>query len=101
LSAGRHGAGEWTAAAPLAMLAGVASVRVRLTFPEPLITEPVIARMMRRFDVLPNIRRANITDTLGWMVCEISGDGPVLEEALDFLTETGVQVDRLGDVVEG
>ena len=83
------------------MLAGVPSVRVRLTFPEPLITEPVIARMMRRFDVLPNIRRANITDTLGWMVCEISGDGPVLEEALAFLTETGVQVDRLGDVVEG
>jgi hypothetical protein len=34
------------------------------------------------------------------MVCEISGDGPVLEEALCFLEETGVQVDRLGDVVE-
>jgi ABC-type methionine transport system ATPase subunit len=82
------------------MLAAMDSVRVRLTFPEHLITEPVIARMMRRFDVLPNIRRANIEDTLGWMVCEISGDGPVLEEALCFLEETGVQVDRLGDVVE-
>lgn len=83
------------------MLAAVASVRVRLTFPEHLITEPVIARMIRRFDVLPNIRRANIEDTFGWMVCEISGDGPVLEEALRFLSDTGVQVDRLGDVVEG
>jgi ABC-type methionine transport system ATPase subunit len=83
------------------MLAVVASVRVRLTFPEALITEPVIARMMRRFDVLPNIRRANIEDTFGWMVCEISGDGSVLEEALRFLDDTGVQVDRLGDVVEG
>ena len=79
----------------------MASVRVRLTFPEHLITEPVIARMMRRFDVLPNIRRANIEDSFGWMVCEISGDRPVLEEALHFLDETGVQVDRLGDVVEG
>jgi ABC-type methionine transport system ATPase subunit len=83
------------------MLAIVASVRVRLTFPEHLITEPVVARMMRRFDVLPNIRRANIEDTFGWMVCEISGDAAVLEDALHFLDETGVQVDRLGDVVEG
>lgn len=83
------------------MLAIVASVRVRLTFPEHLITEPVIARMMRRFDVLPNIRRANIEDTFGWMVCEISGDAAVLEDALHFLDETGVQIDRLGDVVEG
>jgi ABC-type methionine transport system ATPase subunit len=80
---------------------GVASVRVRLTFPEHLITEPVIARMMRRFDVLPNIRRANIEATVGWMVCEITGEAPVLEQALGFLSETGVQVDRLGDVVEG
>ncbi len=83
------------------MLAGVANVRVRLTFPEHLITEPVIARMMRRFDVLPNIRRANIEDTLGWMICEISGERPVLEQALRYLSDTGVQVDRLGDVVEG
>ena len=79
----------------------MAGVRVRLTFPEPLITEPVIGRMVRRFDVLPNIRRASIEDTLGWMVCEITGERQVLEEALAWLTETGVQVDRLGDVVEG
>lgn len=83
------------------MLVAVANVRVRLTFPEPLITEPVIARMMRQFDVLPNIRRANIEDTFGWMICEISGERPVLEQALRYLAETGVQVDRLGDVVEG
>ena len=79
----------------------MAGVRVRLTFPEPLITEPVIGRMVRQFDVMPNIRRANIEDTLGWMVCEITGDRPTVERALVWLTETGVQVDRLGDVVEG
>ena len=79
----------------------MAGVRVRLTFPEPLITEPVIGRMVRQFDVLPNIRRANIEDTLGWMVCEIAGDREELERAIAWLSETGVQVDRLGDVVEG
>ena len=79
----------------------MAGVRVRLTFPEPLITEPVIGRMVKEFDVLPNIRRASIEDTLGWMVCEISGERQEVERALSWLLETGVQVDRLGDVVEG
>jgi ABC-type methionine transport system ATPase subunit len=76
-------------------------VRVRLTFPEPLITEPVIGRMVRQFDVLPNIRRASIDDTVGWMVCEITGERGALEQALAWLVEIGVQVDRLRDVVEG
>ncbi len=79
----------------------MARVRVRLTFPEPLITEPVIGRMVRQFDVLPNIRRASIDDTVGWMVCEITGERAALEQALAWLVETGVQVDRLRDVVEG
>ena len=79
----------------------MAGVRVRLTFPEPLITEPVIGRMVRQFDVLPNIRRAKIEDTLGWMVCEITGDNKAIDQALAWLSDTGVQVDFLGDVVEG
>lgn len=57
--------------------------------------------MMRQYDVLPNIRRANISETVGWMVCEVTGDRPVVEEALAWLAAEGVQVDRLGDVVEG
>lgn len=92
---------KWTRALRVAKLASVPGIRVRLTFPEHLITEPVVARMMRRFDVLPNIRRADIKDTVGWMVCEISGERATLEEAMTWLAAEGVQVDRLGDVVEG
>ena len=91
---------EWTPGVRVAILAGVAGVRVRLTFPEHLITEPVIGRMMRNFDVLPNIRRANIEEAVGWIVCEITGDRPTVEAALAWLSEAGVQVDRLRDVVE-
>jgi ABC-type methionine transport system ATPase subunit len=82
------------------MLKGVAGVRVRLTFPEHLITEPLVGRMMREFDVLPNIRRANIEDTVGWMVCEITGERATVEAALRWIAAQGVEVDRLGDVVE-
>ncbi len=76
-------------------------VRVKLTFPEELIREPVIARMVREFDVMPNIRRANVEEHVGWIVCELAGVERAVDAAIAWLRELGVQVDRLGDVVEG
>jgi ABC-type methionine transport system ATPase subunit len=76
-------------------------IRVKLTFPEDLIREPVIARMVREFDVLPNIRRANVEEHVGWIICELDGPVEVAERAIEWLRGLGVQVDRLGDVVEG
>ena len=76
------------------------NVRVRLTFPEHLIKQPIIARMVREFDVMPNIRRASVEETVGWIVCELGGDDLAVERAIEWLHGLGVQVDRLGDVVE-
>jgi ABC-type methionine transport system ATPase subunit len=74
--------------------------RVKLTFPEDLVRQPVIGEMVRRFDVLPNIRRANVEEHMGWMICEVEGDDADVERALAWLIGRGVQVDRLSDVVE-
>ena len=74
--------------------------RVRLTFPEHLITEPVLARLTREFDVMPNIRRAKVEESVGWIVCELAGDAGAIDRAIAWLRDLGVQVDRLGDVVE-
>ena len=75
-------------------------VRVKLTFPENLIKQPIIGRLAREFDVLPNIRRANVEESVGWMVCELGGEEDAVARAISWLEELGVQVDRLGDVVE-
>jgi ABC-type methionine transport system ATPase subunit len=75
-------------------------VRVKLTFPEELVTEPLIARLVREHDVEPNIRRANVDDHEGWIVCEVAGEPAKIDDALAWLRETGVRVDLLGDVVE-
>ena len=77
-----------------------AGARVKLTFPEHLIRQPIIARLVREFDVLPNIRRANVEEHTGWIICELGGDDENVERAVDWLRDLGVQVDRLGDVVE-
>ncbi|MGI8983212.1 MAG: NIL domain-containing protein [Acidimicrobiales bacterium] len=76
------------------------NLRVKLTFPEQLIKQPLMGRLVREFDVLPNIRRANIEDDVGWIVCELAGEPESVERALSWLVDAGVAVDRLGDVLE-
>ncbi len=76
------------------------SARVKMTFPEHLIKQPVIARLVREFDVMPNIRQAKIEETVGWVVLELGGPEPAIERAIEWLRDLGVEVDRLGDVLE-
>jgi ABC-type methionine transport system ATPase subunit len=76
-------------------------VRVKLTFPESEVPKPVLATLVRRFDVEPNIRRADVEEHRGWIVCEIDGDAVQVEAALDWLRAERITVDLLGDVLEG
>jgi ABC-type methionine transport system ATPase subunit len=78
----------------------VIGVRVRLTFPESLVREPVIARMVHEFDITPNIRRADVGEETGWIICELAGDSATVDRAVAWLKTEGVQVDLLGDIVE-
>jgi ABC-type methionine transport system ATPase subunit len=76
-------------------------LRVRLTFPETLVKEPLLGRMVREFDVLPNIRRADVEDHGGWIQCELEGDPAAVVKAARWLEQEGVGVELLGgDVVE-
>jgi L-aspartate semialdehyde sulfurtransferase ferredoxin len=74
--------------------------RVKLTFPEHLIRQPIIGRLVKEFDVLPNIRRAQVEEHVGWLICEIGGQDDRVERALEWLADLGIQVDRLSDIVE-
>ncbi len=75
--------------------------RVKLTFPQRLIKEPVIFTMAKRFDVMPNIRRARVTETVGEMVLELEGTDENLEKGIKYLREQGVEVELVeGDVIE-
>ena len=42
--------------------------RLRLTFPQHLIREPVIFTMAKKYNVMPNIRRARVTRNVGEMI---------------------------------
>ena len=77
------------------------SVRVKLTFPESDVRRPVLATMVRRYAVEPNIRRADVEEHRGWIVCEVEGEAAQVEAALDWVRGEGISVDLLGDVLEG
>jgi ABC-type methionine transport system ATPase subunit len=73
----------------------VPSARLHLTFPERLVEEPVIYTIGKRFDLVTNLRRANINERLAWAIIEVEGTTEAIAEAVAWLTEQGIQVDRV------
>lgn len=73
----------------------MATKRVKLTFPKDLIKEPVIFTMAKKFDVMPNIRRARITESAGEVVLEFEGTETKLEEGIAYLRDRGVKVEPI------
>jgi ABC-type methionine transport system ATPase subunit len=76
-------------------------LRLHLTFPEQLIQDPIIWRLGRQYDIITNIRRANVEENVGWVILEVEGAEEALDQGVAWMAEMGVQVDRLsGDVIE-
>ena len=76
--------------------------RIKFTFPQELIKEPVIYKLGVDFGIVTNIRRADIRDDMGWVVLELEGESDVVDEGLEWVISTGVRVDPIaGDIIEG
>ncbi len=71
--------------------------RVRLMFPQHLIKEPVIFTMAKKFDVMPNIRMARVTDSFGEMILELEGTEKQMTSGLNSLREMGISVEFIAD----
>ena len=78
----------------------MARKQVTLIFPQHLIKEPVIYMMAKEYDVIPNIRRAKVTESIGEVSLELEGSEDNLKKAVLFLEKKGVKVEPVvGDVV--
>lgn len=74
---------------------------VKLTFVGEAIKKPLTFRMAKKFDVMPNIRRARVTDKIGEIVLELDGKEKDLEKGIKYLIKSGVVVDPVGgDIIE-
>ncbi len=81
----------------------MATKRVRFTFEPDQIKRPVIYELGQKFEVVTNIRMADVDESVGWVVLELEGESDEIERSIDWAREVGVRVDdpTLGDVVEG
>lgn len=79
----------------------MASIKVHLTFPPEKVQEPIIYELGKKFKVVTNIRRANVTESEGWVELELTGESDEIEKAMHALEEQGVRVDPIeGSVLE-
>ncbi len=69
--------------------------RVYLNFTAEGVTQPIIYHAIKKFDVIPNIRGASVTEEMGIMSVEFSGPRDDVEKALDWIRKQGVKVDPI------
>ena len=73
----------------------MARIRARLTFPTALIQEPIVYRLVKDFDIVINIRRADVKADHGWILLELEADEHALERGVKWLKDKGIQVDPI------
>ena len=77
------------------------SLKFHITFPEQKIKEPVIYLIGKEFSVIPNIRRADVSERTGWMDLELQGEIDEIEKAVTYMKKTGILVDPIErDIIE-
>jgi len=79
----------------------VARRRLKLIFGPSLVKEPVIYQVGRKFEIVTNIRRADVTRDQGWVLLEVSGEPEELDRGVEYMESRGVKVEPAeGDLVE-
>ena len=73
----------------------MASLKVRISFPEDKIREPVIYQIGQEYKVVTNIRRADVNEKTGWVDLELTGVLSEIERAVEGLKKKGVKVDPI------
>jgi ABC-type methionine transport system ATPase subunit len=69
--------------------------RVRLTYPESLMNQPLIHGLIRQFDLLTNILEAQVDAQGGYLTLVVRGEEEKVQQGLDWMAEQGVQVETL------
>ncbi|MFQ5846494.1 MAG: NIL domain-containing protein [Candidatus Methylomirabilales bacterium] len=69
--------------------------RWSLRYPPDLIKEPVIHRVSKECNLVPNIRKARITDTIGEVLVEFDGQEEDLARGMTVLTRLGITVEEV------
>ena len=76
--------------------------RVKFIFETELIKRPVIYELGNKFEVVTNIRRAEVDQNQGWVILELEGPLDQIDNGLQWVNSQGVDVEPIsGDILTG
>ena len=67
--------------------------RLWLMYPPRLITSPIIWELSTKFNLITNIRQAEVRDEIGIICLELEGPRDALKKATTWLERRGVKVE--------
>jgi hypothetical protein len=70
-------------------------LRFHNRFPEEKIRQPIIYQIGREYNVVTDVRRADVRETTGWADVEFTGDTAEIERAIAGLRAKGCVVDPI------
>lgn len=71
------------------------SKRYWLTFDSKTVRRPIIHEMSRKFDLVFDIRSANVTPEMGLMAIELTGKSQDIDKARQWMVKQGIQVNPI------
>jgi len=71
--------------------------RAMLTFTSDIIGEAIIYSLGQQFNIVTNIRQAEVSENEGWVMLELDGEEKDIENGISWLTSRGVRVEPISD----
>jgi len=72
-------------------------VRLNLTFPSDRVNEPILADVIKKFEVSADIRRAEVEANIGgYIMLEMTGTERQIDESIAYMNALGVGVGFIG-----
>lgn len=71
----------------------MAKQQVMLTLPPESSSEPIIYNLGQQFNIVTNIRQAELAEDRGWIVLELDGEEKDIEAGITWAISMGVRVD--------
>ena len=69
--------------------------RYYLSYPRTLIKEPILYQLVKKLDLVFNIRGASVSEDMGLVAVEFEGSTDQIERAIEWLRQTGVTVEPI------
>lgn len=78
------------------------TTRLWLMYPAKLITRPIVYELGHKFAVTTNVRQASVTDEIGLVCLELSGERGEIKRSISWLEDLGVKVEPVEiNTIEG